>query len=81
MCNFKTQLVSVAEQTDLSLNCLQTPKTGFVMTRLIWSFFKFNSFTKADLQSQQKKQSNKNHLRLIEQKCLLNEAWKLQKIT
>ena len=32
--NFKP-LVSVAEQTDLSLTGSQTPKTGFLVTRLI----------------------------------------------
>ena len=30
-------LVSVAEQAWLSLTWLQTPKTGFLVTRLIWS--------------------------------------------
>ena len=30
------QLASVAEQTDLSLPWTQTPKTGFLMTRLRW---------------------------------------------
>ena len=31
----RLQLVSVAEQAGLSLTCLETPETGFLMTWLI----------------------------------------------
>ena len=33
----RRQLVSVAEQAGLSLTWSETPKTGFVMTRLIYT--------------------------------------------
>ena len=36
MKKFKIQLVSVAEQVGLSLTWSETPKTGFLVARLIY---------------------------------------------
>ena len=37
MQNFKTLAISVAEQAGLSLTWSETPKTGFLVTRLIYN--------------------------------------------